>query len=79
MVTDRDVREIVATVLEIGVADVGLDSSFHAELEMNSLHKAELVVAIEHACGAEITTAEAADIDTVRDVMRVLRERQVAS
>lgn len=77
MVTDRDVREIVATVLEVSVADVGLDSSFHEELEMNSLHKAELVVSLEHACGAEITSAEAADLDTVRDVMRMLRDRRL--
>ena len=77
MVTDRDVQEIVATVLEVGVADVGLDSSFYADLEMDSLHKAELIASLEHACGAKFTSSEAAGIDTVRDVMRMLRDRRL--
>ena len=75
MLTDRDVRQLVADVLEVGVADVGLDTSFYDELDMTSLHKADLVVALEHACGVELTAAEAAGIDTVRDVLRVLGER----
>ena len=77
MMTDRDVQEIVATVLEVSVADVGLDSSFYEELEMDSLHKAELIASLERACGAQVTSSEAADIDTVRDVMRMLRDRRL--
>lgn len=77
MVTDRDVREIVATLLEVDVADVGLDSSFFAELDMSSLHKAELIASLEDTCGTELSPADAADLDTVRDVMRLLRDRRL--
>ncbi|WP_157855794.1 acyl carrier protein [Streptomyces aureocirculatus] len=75
MVTDRQVQELVAGVLEIDVADVGIDKSFYAELEMDSLHKAEFIVALERACGAEFAPADAARMDSVGDVMRLLRDR----
>jgi acyl carrier protein len=76
LVTDREVQEIVAAILEVHVADVGIDASFYADLEMDSLYKAELIAMLERACGAEFTPAEAAEIDSVRDVMRMLRDRQ---
>lgn len=79
MVTDRDVQEIVATILEVDAADVGIDTSFYTDLEMDSLHKAEFIVLLERACGAEFTPAEAAEIDCVRDVMRMLRDRHLVS
>jgi len=79
MVTDRDVQEIVAAILELDVADVGIDTSFYSDLEMDSLHKTELVALLEHACGAEFSPAEAAEIDTVGDVMRMLRARHLVS
>jgi acyl carrier protein len=75
MVTDRDVQGIVADILELQVAEVGIDASFYADLEMDSLGKAELIALLERACGAEITSAEAAAVDSVRDVMRMLHER----
>ncbi len=77
MVTDRDVQEIVAGILEVHVADVGINASFYADLEMDSLHKAEFIVLLERACGAEFTPAEAAETDSVRDVMRMLRDRHL--
>jgi len=79
MVTDRDVQEIVAAILEVHVADVGIDTLFYADLEMDSLHKMEFIVLLERACGAEFTPAEAAEIDSVRDVMRMLRDRHLVS
>lgn len=75
MVTDRDVQEMVASVLDVHAADVGIDASFYADLEMDSLHKAEFIVLLERACGAEFAPAEAAKMDTVSDVMRMLRDR----
>ncbi|MFD9883299.1 acyl carrier protein [Streptomyces alboflavus] len=75
MLTDRDVRELVAGVLELDVADVGIDKSFYGDLEMDSLHKAEFVVALERATGAEFDPAEAARMDSVGDVMRLLHDR----
>lgn len=79
MVTDQDVQEMVATILEVHVADVGIDTSFYSDLEMDSLRKAELIVRLERACGAEFTPADAAQIDSVRDVMRMLRDRHLVS
>jgi acyl carrier protein len=79
MVTDREVQEIVAGILEVHVADVGIDTSFYEELEMDSLRKTEFIVLLERACRAEFTPAEAAEIDSVRDVMRMLRDRNLVS
>ncbi|MCQ4044869.1 acyl carrier protein [Streptantibioticus rubrisoli] len=75
MLTDRDVQELVAGVLEVDVADVGIDTSFYEELGMDSLHKAEFIVALERTCGEEFTPADAAKMDSVGDVMRLLRDR----
>lgn len=75
MVTDRDVQEIVAAILEIHITDVDIDTSFYEDLEMNSMQKAQFIVMLERACGAEFVPAEAAKIDSVRDVMRMLRGR----
>lgn len=75
MLTDRDVQKLVAGVLEVDVADVGIDKSFYLDLEMDSLHKAEFIVALEHACGAEFAPSDAAEMDSVGDVMRLLRGR----
>jgi acyl carrier protein len=79
MVTERDVQEIVAAILEIDVADIGVDTSFYTDLEMDSLHKTELIALLERACAAEFAPAEAAKIDTVGDVMRMLRARHLVS
>jgi len=79
MVTDRDVQEMVAAILEVQVADVRSDTSFYADLEMDSLRKAEFIVRLERACGAEFAPAEAAKIDSVHDVMRLLRDRNLIS
>lgn len=75
IVTDRNVQEMVASILELHVADVGIDSSFYEDLEMDSLHKTEFIVLLERACGAEIAPEEAAKIDSVRDVMQMLHDR----
>jgi acyl carrier protein len=75
IVTGRDVQEMVASILEVHVADVGIDTSFNEDLEMDSLHKTEFIVLLERASGAEFTPAEAAKIDSVRDVMQMLRDR----
>jgi len=79
MVSSRDVQEIVASILEVHVADVGIDASFSADLEMDSLHKTEFIVLLERASGIEFTPAEAAEIDSVRDVMRMLSDRHRVS
>ena len=79
MVTDRDVQEMVATILEIHVADVGIDTSFYTELEMDSLRKVEFIVTLERACGGEFSPAEAAAIDSVKDAMQMLRDRNLVS
>ncbi len=75
MVTDRDVQEMVANVLELQVADIGIDSSFYVDLEMDSLHKSEFIVLLERASGAEFSPADAAEMDSVRDVMQMLHDR----
>jgi acyl carrier protein len=79
MVTDREVQEIVATIMEVDIADVGIDISFYTDLEMDSLHKAEFIVLLERACGAEFSPKDASEIDSVNDVMRLLRERDLVS
>ena len=79
MLTDRDVQEMVAAILEVQVADVGTDRSFYTDLEMDSLHKTELIAALERACRTEFSPTEAAEIDSVDDVMGMLRARHLVS
>ncbi|MFI0980731.1 acyl carrier protein [Streptomyces sp. NPDC021093] len=79
MLTDQSVQKLVADVLEIDVCDVGVNKSFYVDLDMDSLHKAEFIVALERACGAEFDPADAAAMDSVNDVMRLLRNRHQVS
>ncbi|UBI36192.1 MULTISPECIES: acyl carrier protein [Streptomyces] len=79
MLTDQDVRELVAGVLDVDAADVGSDRSFYVDLGMDSLHKAEFIVRLERACGAEFSPADAARMDSVGEVMRLLDDRRRVS
>jgi acyl carrier protein len=79
MMTGRDVQEVVASILEIQIADVGIDASFSEDLEMDSLSKMEFIVVLERALRAQFTPAEAAKLDSVRDVMRMLLDLRLVS
>ncbi|HEX5565517.1 MAG TPA: acyl carrier protein, partial [Streptomyces sp.] len=58
-------REIVAAVLELDVAEVTTDASFHQELGVDSLEKIEIATRIEKDFGVSLTSEEAAGMDSV--------------
>jgi acyl carrier protein len=72
-------RAIVATVLEMDVAEVSADASFHQNLRVDSLEKVEISVRIERDFGVTLTDEEAAAMDSVRDVAALIAGRASAT
>jgi acyl carrier protein len=66
-------REIVASVLEMDVGDVGSDALFYEDLGADSLEKVEITARIENEFGVHIGADDAAAIHTVDDAVTVLR------
>lgn len=58
-------RHVVASVLEMDLAEVSAEASFHQDLKMDSLEKAELAARIEWAFGVALSDEEASGIDSV--------------
>ncbi|MDG9715354.1 AMP-binding protein [Streptomyces sp. DH24] len=82
-VRDTDIhdrlRAIVATVLELDIAEVSADASFHQNLKVDSLEKVEISVRIERHFGVTLTDEEAAAMDSVRDAAVLLGGRVPAT
>ncbi|MFF7725180.1 AMP-binding protein [Streptomyces sp. NPDC008001] len=69
---DDRLREIVAFVLDIDVADVRADASFHQELKVDSLEKVEIAARIEQTFGIALGDDETAGVDSVQDALDLL-------
>ncbi|MET7503599.1 AMP-binding protein [Streptomyces microflavus] len=57
-------RHIVASVLELDLADVPAEASFHRDLKMDSLEKVEFAARVEWAFGVALSDEEASGIDS---------------
>ncbi|MFJ9327506.1 AMP-binding protein [Streptomyces sp. NPDC101230] len=57
-------RHIVASVLELDLAEVGAEASFHRDLKMDSLEKVEFAARVEWAFGVALSDEEASAIDS---------------
>jgi acyl carrier protein len=68
-------REIVAAVADLDVADVAVEASFYEDLYVDSLQKLEIVVRTEREFGVKLTDAEAAGLGSVADAVELLRAR----
>ncbi|MGK5732156.1 AMP-binding protein [Streptomyces sp. URMC 124] len=70
--TGDRLREIVAFVLDLDVADVRADASFHQDLKVDSLEKVEIAARIEQTFGVALGDDETAGMDSVRDAAELL-------
>ncbi|MEW2082478.1 phosphopantetheine-binding protein [Streptomyces sp. NPDC005283] len=70
-------REIVALVLEIDVAEVLTDSHFYDDLSADSLEKVEIAVRIERDFGVSLNADEAAELSSVAAALALLRDKGV--
>ncbi|WP_234370695.1 acyl carrier protein, partial [Streptomyces luridiscabiei] len=57
-------RHIVASVLELDLAEVPAEASFHRDLKMDSLEKVEFAARVEWAFGVALSDEEASGIDS---------------
>jgi acyl carrier protein len=76
--SDR-LREIVAAVLEIDVAEIQADSLFYDDLAADSLEKVEIAVRIEREFGVSVDAEEGAELSSVSAALALLRAKGVVS
>ncbi|CAM5274574.1 Benzoate--CoA ligase [Streptomyces abikoensis] len=72
-------REIVAFVLDVDVADVRADASFQQDLKVDSLEKVEIAARIEQTFGIALGDDETAAVDSVRDALDLLAAKSCQS
>lgn len=78
-ITVDRLRELVATVLEIDVAEIGEDALFYEDLEVDSLHKTEISALVRRDFKVRIDPEEWAALNSVTDVMKALRDKGVVA
>ncbi|AYN35320.1 o-succinylbenzoate--CoA ligase [Streptomyces albus] len=65
-------RHIVATVLELDLAEIPADASFQQDLNLDSLEKVEIAARIERSFGLALADEEFAAVDSVLDAAGLL-------
>ena len=68
------IREIIIEQLNLSDVEITEDTSFKDDLGADSLDLFELVMAFEEEYGIEMPQDELEDIDTVGDVIKLLKE-----
>lgn len=66
---------IIARIARRPVAELTLEMELVADLDLDSARALELLVALEDALGIEISDDDAAQLDTVGDILSYLRRR----
>ena len=73
MIFDKLV-EIIAEHLGVQRQDIALDTSFKDDLAADSLYLYDLVMAIEEEFNDEVAEEETGEVETVEDIIRILKE-----
>lgn len=68
------IKEIIIEQLNLSDVEITEDTSFKDDLGADSLDLFELVMAFEEEYGIEMPQDELEDIDTVGDVIKLLKE-----
>lgn len=68
------IREIIIEQLNLSDVEITEDTSFKDDLGADSLDLFELVMAFEEEYGIEMPQEDLEDIDTVGDVIKLLKE-----
>lgn len=70
-------KEIIAEQLSVDEADIELTTSFKDDLGADSLDLYELVMALEEEYNCEIPSDDVANIATVEDVIKYLKDNGI--
>ena len=70
-------RDIISEQLSVDAADIELSTSFKDDLGADSLDLYELVMAIEEEYNCEIPSDDVANISTVEDVIKYLKDNGI--
>ena len=70
-------RDIISEQLSVDAADIELGTSFKDDLGADSLDLYELVMAIEEEYNCEIPSDDVANIATVEDVIKYLKDNGI--
>jgi acyl carrier protein len=69
--TADGLREMVAGILEVEVGEVTREASFQDDLDMDSLQKTALIVALEQEYGLVVPPEDASAAQSVADLLRL--------
>lgn len=70
-------KEIIAEQLSVDESDIELSTSFKDDLGADSLDLYELVMALEEEYNCEIPSDDVANIATVEDVVKYLKDNGI--
>ncbi|MBO6014060.1 MAG: acyl carrier protein [Oscillospiraceae bacterium] len=71
---EEKIREILSEVSGVPLSELHEDTRLVGELGMSSFDLADAVVSLEEACGVKIPDARFHEMETVGDIVRILRE-----
>lgn len=68
----EDLRELIADIIDVPVADIGDDVHFVEDLEVDSLMALEITVRLEKRYGVKLADTELAEVTTLRGTYDLL-------
>jgi acyl carrier protein len=74
----EELRELIAEVIDVDVAEVSDDASFAEELEVDSLLALEIVVRLEKRYGVKMADDELSSVRSLRTTRDLLARKMVA-
>ena len=75
MIFDK-IKDIIIEQLQVEESEVNMDTNLMKDLSADSLHAAEIIMAIEDEYGIEIPDEEAEKMQTVGDLVRYVEENK---
>ena len=74
MVMEEKIREILSEVSGVPLSEVSEDTRLAGDLGMSSFDLADTVVSVEEAYGIKIPDERFGELETVADIVRIIRE-----
>ena len=71
---EEKIREILSEVSGVSLAELRDDTRLVGDLDMSSFDLADTVVSVEEAYGVKIPDERFHELETVADIVRVVRE-----
>ena len=75
MVMEEKIREILSEVSGVPLSEVSEDTRLAGDLGMSSFDLADTVVSVEEAYGVKIPDERFGELETVADIVRIIREK----